>query len=563
MKKRRVTGISSVHPDSTLRSEIKHSSRDLGDTTAIRKANVFSEPPLRANPENGYVNLSETETAAMYSLMQIQRELYSRDPESITAGDLLDYITKLQQCRKNSGRPDRASRNLTMSTQETVHNGFSGLIEALFSEYCTRVRYQVREWLLKSCRECRSEISPRSDLATGDPEDVVYVINMQMSVARENLSPFHCMDVLLVILEEVQQMQRLIRKSLNSIDEDFVIERACAIINYCACLYERIDNLNITNDLLDGQTFPSYNLKKKKDQVTIEYINLAIHATDLLAQVVMSDLRPILITFHSSQWEYNEKIIVLLSTFRDYFRDLKSWLPAFFYAKVTRKCLELLLEMYLESFFTIKGRLDKKTTAALLERDRLNLVHFFSNEYFEEMKQTGLAGEQGVEDRFEILRAMQFVILAKDPSDVHSEVQLILRELGNHNGKIAILFLRTKLSCQRQKKKEEVALWNSPINDACETNSAAALRARTQCELSHLYRSRSVFRARKLVFHHEKVSKHGERKDKRQMSELNQPQVPESKFGVLKAIPKLFISFNSLACRYVSDIHLKRTTASC
>ena len=62
----------------------------------------------------------------------------------------------------------------------------------------------------------------------------------------------------------------------------------------------------------------------------------------------------------------------------------------------------LLFEMYLESFFTIKGRLDKKTTAALLERDRLNLVQFFSNEYFEEMKQTGLAGEQGAEDRFEI-----------------------------------------------------------------------------------------------------------------------------------------------------------------
>ncbi len=427
---------------------------------------------------------------AVFLLKTIENDLCESDINNIDVGDLLRFLSLLQVCsEKSNTRPDRPSRQLIPNIRIT--DAVSSLTDYLFVEYCNRVRCQVRDWLLKSSWERRS-VSPKTNLqlATHDPEDIMYCINMQMSVARDHIPAFLCETVLIVILDEVQQMQQRVRKYLNSLGDDNAgtIERICAIINDCASLYEQFDDLNLTKDLLGGAILPSYSLKKKKDQLTTEYINLAVYATDALAQTIVQDLNPILSKFHSSKWEKLDQMDTIFSTLQDYFLDLIHWIPSFFYAKCVRYCLEHILELYVTSYFANQNNLNVKTKAALLERDRLNLLNFFGKENSEEMKQSRLTEFHAVETRLEILQAMQSIIHAKSPADVSRDISLILTEFGNHNGKAAVLNLRAiSMSDQPLKTKKEVILWSSAIDEACKVNRASIFRARTHCEISPLH----------------------------------------------------------------------------
>lgn len=440
---------------------------------------VFCSPPVREhNPPDPL-----RETVCLFKT--IENDLSGRDIKSIDVGDLLHFLSLLQTCsEQNNSRPDRSSRQLIPNS--SLAEAVSSLTDFLFVEYCCRVRCQVREWLLKSSWESRLNLH----LATHDPEDIMYCINMQMSVAREHIPAFLCVNVLIDILDEVQQMQQRIRKYLNTSGDDnaFVLERICAIINDCASLYEQFDDLNPTKDLLGGETLPSYSLKKKKDQITTEYINLAVYATDALAQTIIKDLKPVLTKFHSPKWEKMDQMDIIFSTLKDYFLDLVHWIPSFFYVKCVRYCLEHILELYLTSYFANQNNLNIKTKAALLERDRLNLLNFFGKENSEELKQPGLTEYHAVEARVEILQVMQSIIHAKSPMDVSREIGLILTEFGNHNGKAAVLNLRAiSISDQPLKTKTEVILWSSAIDEACKNNPASAFRARTHCEVSPLH----------------------------------------------------------------------------
>ena len=433
------------------------------------------------------------------SLVMIQHELYRRGIDSLEVCDLLQFVAKLQEYRERDGRPDKSNRHLQM-THDCVDEAFDRLTKALLSEYVLRVKYQVREWLDKSSWERRGEVFPNSDghLVTNDPEDIMYVIHVQLAVAKENVSPFYCLEVMVAILEELEQMQRRIRTSLNSSYENIEIERICSVINDCASLYEKFDSFKTLGDVLDEMSLPSYKLNKKIDQVAVGYVNLAVHASDLLAKSITEDVNPILANVHTPQWEHEDQITVLLSTLRDYYADLSIWIPQLFYSKCVKKCLECILQTYVESFFA-KGKskvpISVRTVACLLEKDRLNLVHFFGSEHAEQMKQVGLGGTHAVEDRFEILRAMSYILLSREPSDVGNEVKVVLSELGNHYGKASIMYLAKNAG---QRSREKMKLWDAAINAACESNSTAVLRARTQCDLSHLLQSRRTKTLKKI-----------------------------------------------------------------
>jgi hypothetical protein len=567
-KQQRKTGISpdgdskgGTEMDQNQPSKLKCHATDLVINTnrdgEIIDSSVGNSHPVK-EPE-----VVEPLSEETHLLTKIQSDLAQRNEDSIKVGDLLHFISQL--CRENvKGRPDKPSRQLGIPNS-SIHDELSSLTDHLFLEYCSRVRYQVREWLLKSSWERRGVLSPKNNfhLATHDPEDIIYCINMQMSVARDHLPPFLCIDVLIVILDEVEQMQQRIRKYLNSSDENtLLIESVCTIVNDCASLYEQFDDLNLTRDLLGGAILPSYKLKKKKDQITVEYINLAVYATDALAQTIIMDLKPILAKFHSSAWGFTDQMDTILSTFRDYFQDLSLWIPSFFYSKCIRHCLEHTLELYVESFFANKTYLDVKTKAALLERDRLNLLDFFGSEYSQEMKQAGFAGVHDVEERFEILQVMQSIIHAGSPSDVPREINVILTEFGNHDGKAAILYLRAiSISDQPLKTKQEVILWSSAIDDACKTNPASVFRARTPCEISPIHAD-TIAPKIKAPFHQTLRHEHEKEEVKRKQLK-QQPRGIQYKIEKVKAAAKLNVQLISKTIKFFPSSHKKKHFASC
>lgn len=106
--------------------------------------------------------------------------------------------------------------------------------------------------------------------------------------------------------------------------------------------------------------------------------------------------------------------------------------------------------MYLRSFFSKRNylqarRVNALTASALLQRDRLNITQFFSSEYVDELKQTGLRTIDDIHQRFEILRAMSNVLKAgSNAHDVLDDIKLIVDDLGLRHGKRAIVILAKK-----------------------------------------------------------------------------------------------------------------------
>ncbi len=351
-----------------------------------------------------------TVTDPLSSLIQLQSEIYGKGIRTMGVRDLLQFIAKLQQCRQHKGRVDLATRHLRVSS-DCVDSTFDQPTEDLVAAYCNHVRYQVREWFCKSSWERRGEIIPRSQLhlGTNDPEDIMFEMQMQMAVATEHLPPNYCCAVMMTILEELEHMQSRIKSYLVPSSESILIERVCAIINDSACLFERFDNICLSNDFLGGNILPSYTLKKKKDQITAQFLHLANSATGTLAQLILRDLKPVL----SKLWEDDDHIQTIISTFRDYFKDLRLWIAPIFFAKCIRHCLENLLQSYIDRFSTKKHILNVNTAVEVLEKDRLNLLQFFGCEHSTEMKQAGLSKLSDVENKLHILQVLQSTIRSR------------------------------------------------------------------------------------------------------------------------------------------------------
>ena len=413
------------------------------------------------------VGTTLTDEGATFS---IQKKLYIRDMDTKDLCSFLKLVANLKQSRKI----DKRQHLQTMTGDGVLVDAFGQLTRDLLAEYCARTRQQVREWLRKSSsslEHCEEVLSTANhNLATNGPEDIMYILQIQMSVARELLPSVYCSKVMVTILEEIHKMQEknrlFLSKTTPGAEGSIEIEQICAFISDCTCMYEQLDNL-ACKDYLCGTAPVTRKLKGQMDKVLLEYVSLAIYASGILAQTIFFDLKPILSKIHTSHWEHGDQIRTVLCTLRDYFQDIKLWIPDYFFAKFIRKCLETLRHMYLKSFFS-KGYLKARTVnaitaAALLERDRLNLLQFFSQECFE-LRQTGLTD---VGSRLEILRAMSKVLSAIEPSDVSTEINVILKELGYRNGKNAIIFLAKKSGNRRQKLHK----WKIAVSDNCGINS--------------------------------------------------------------------------------------------
>jgi hypothetical protein len=201
------------------------------------------------------------------------------------------------------------------------------------------------------------------------------------------------------------------------------------------------------------------------DSVLQQYLCVAVNASDKLARAIMWDVKPIVRMIHTRAWIEGNQTEIILSTLRDYFQDIKKWIPPFFVAKFIRQCLENLRQTYLKSFFSKRNyfqarRVNARTASALLQRDRLNITYFFSSEYMEELKQTGLRTMDDINHRFEILGAMSNVLKAESPRDVLDDIRLIIDDLGLLHGRRAIVILVRK----KGNRKNELHKWMCAVH---------------------------------------------------------------------------------------------------
>jgi hypothetical protein len=280
---------------------------------------------------------------------------------------------------------------------------------------------------------------------------------MQMSVAREHLPPKYRPTVMILMLKEIKKvLNRLAAAILSTKHDPHTIQILGAIISDCTCMHEQLDHISSEDYLCGSDIALSHKLKREMDNLLQKYLSVAVYSSDKLAGAIMRDVKSIVRKIHTRAWIQGNQTEVILSTLRDYFQDIKLWIPPFFFAKFIRQCLENLRHMYLKSFFSKRHylqarRVNALTASALLQRDRLNIIQFFSLEYVEELKQTGLRTIDDIHHRFEILRAMSNVLKADNARDVLDDIKLIVDDLGLRHGKRAIVILAKKNGNRKNK----------------------------------------------------------------------------------------------------------------
>jgi len=76
------------------------------------------------------------------------------------------------------------------------------------------------------------------------------------------------------------------------------------------------------------------------DEVSSEFIQLALTSVNFLARSVVADLEePVFEVIFSTKWEKENMAslgLITVRTLEDYFTDVTTWLPSYFFSKVCR-----------------------------------------------------------------------------------------------------------------------------------------------------------------------------------------------------------------------------------
>lgn len=439
-----------------VQERLKSNFRQLG--RVVLHKGSFNKFSKKQRQDEETVGASSNDDA----VFPFEKNLYIKGMESMEICNLLRSMVNLKKSNGDVAVLEPSSSKVERN--EVINDALDHLTRDLLSEYCSRVKRQVRKWLAKSSCWGQPEkvfFTAENRLATNHPEDIMYIIQMQMSVAREHLPSKHRPTVMIVILKEIRKVLNRFSTAILSLDHDpHIIQILCAIISDCTCMHEQLDYIASEDFLCGSNVAVSRKLKREMDSVLQQYLCVAVNASDKLARAIMWDVKPIVRMIHTRAWIQGNQTEIILSTLRDYFQDIKIWIPPFFVAKFIRQCLENLRYMYLKSFFSKRNyfqarRVNARTASALLQRDRLNIIQFFSSEYMDELKQTGLRTIEDINHRFEILSAMSNVLKAENARDVLDDIRLIIDDLGLLHGRRAIVILARK----KGNRKSELHQW--------------------------------------------------------------------------------------------------------
>ena len=342
------------------------------------------------------------------------------------------------------------------------HTQSDRLNELLVEELRKRIRGQVRKWLGKT--SWGSEENPlrcdsKGRIVSHYPEDILFVVNVEMDVARGSLSKANQIEVMIDILLEFKESIVGMRRALSEEWEDMEIEWLCSVINDSATMMDYVETYSIFGDTKQHVIIPTFELKTVRDDVIKGYQEVSREATDLVAYSIMNDVQePVMNKVFTAKWEKNGELMkCVAATLRDYYNDLVDWLPKYEYCGVVKKCVDILVKEYMNAAFAKKHKsrpfFDADAVPARIIQDRLVLLDFFTRVEYE-MKGSG--ARRHANESFRVFLVLSHIIDAADPKDVADEINTFCELLGTKYGQAAIMHAqarKTGLSNQRGVRK--------------------------------------------------------------------------------------------------------------
>ena len=355
--------------------------------------------------------------------------LYSQNFRNIELGDLLRLISWLHQYN---------SQIEAFQVGEPLKE-FSAAVDELMDDYLTRMEEQVCEWF-DNIRKRESNIVEDSEgfLVTREPEDILNIINMQISVAKDSLPLVLCYRTVLGCVNQLMDAQVAKKGKIEEEWEEMEIERICTVVNDSNRFQEKCENILVENNISGGSevgTDMVARLEEAIEELCSGYVSLAVVALDHASMSVMEDLQePILSKIFAQNWENGDDLVsVTVQTLRDYFGDLKKWLPEYFFGKLVKRCFEKVLHGYLEATMNrTKAFADFKRSAQIVAHDALALKSLFCGDF-----ESYLRPING-EEELEILNDIAKLIKMNEPSEDEATIKRILLSFGESSGADAV-----------------------------------------------------------------------------------------------------------------------------
>jgi hypothetical protein len=347
--------------------------------------------------------------------------------------------------------------------------------ERLVEHYLDRgVRREMKELVQRSMDFSRSEKDIREQsngiFVTGFSDQIGFLCELQLSVAKDIL-PQRCMErVLAACNEELLVMICDLMFQVEANWKEMSPRRFCAIINDASLLSEQCDD---RNDLFLSS--PEYT--EAGNELTRELTEVSLHATRYLCERIMlylQDPEPILTSVGDADWESDgtgSAVERTITTLNDLFSDFEVWLISdYFFPKVLKHCLDLTLQIYIESFFSntmLRGVRDPRTASFELKQDHIRLVIFFNGDCFAKfIGKAGFYQQHEIDSRLHILESLS-ILLNPDlpPSEICQEIKIILVEIcgGAEHGEPAVLHLA---GLRKHHSANEAIEWIKAISQA-------------------------------------------------------------------------------------------------
>lgn len=279
---------------------------------------------------------------------------------------------------------------------------------------------------------------------TGYTEDVAWIINNQLNVAKENLPGQYTGKVLATCNEALRVAVEQNTMEVGTKWREMSVERLCANINDASNISDQCEERN--------KAYLENDDREAGEVLCGELMELALFATEQLCQRVILDLQDenILTSIGDEEvWADPagpSAVECTNRTFSDYFEDLESWLPAYFFSKVLKHCFDLSMERYIEAFLgnSMSGRIrDAGVTEAAMRRDYDAFVAFWCEgiplQYHGE---AGFYSKRSIHQRLSLILSFQRIVSPKNQADdVQEEIDTVLVELGIECGIPTILHL--------------------------------------------------------------------------------------------------------------------------
>ncbi len=401
--------------------------------------------------------------------------LYSQNVSNVEIADLLRLISWLHEY----------NRQISLNDAGDPTTEFDEAIETLMTEYVFRMSEQTMEWFDNIVKRT-SPVLPDGDgcLVTRDPEDMLNIVNMQVGVAKDQLPIALAHRAVKGCVAQLRTAQERQQEALKEGWVEAEIETICAVANDSFRLQDKCEEIldSVGGDAGGGDVASLNDLTEAMEDLCRGYVELAVLATKFAAASVMEDLKvPIIGLVFTNQWEEGDDLIsVTVKTLRDYFGDLATWLPEYFFSKLVRECYEQTIKTYVEAAFKKRKPFsDAARASQTLVNDRICLEELFADEYRGRLKAAGLRGENQIEDQLGLLTSMSKILMAPGPSDVESDIKRVLEEFGQQ-GSDAVMCL----AGMRKMDKDETRDWKFMVSHLVgEIGEEVSLRAQEVYDL--------------------------------------------------------------------------------